>query len=163
MAGRSGTAFPLDAASEGFEPFLGDWDTTGRHGMIPHTVLHGRASLDRLEPGGFLRLRSGIRENVGIPAGVAILGGDGDSGRYVLLHHDERGVTRIYDAALEGRVLRWHLQTGNIVIPKSSSRQRMTENFDVFGFELSPDEMAAIDGLDENRRVGGDPMEVNGD
>ncbi|HET6824319.1 MAG TPA: aldo/keto reductase, partial [Amnibacterium sp.] len=60
-------------------------------------------------------------------------------------------------------VLRWHLQTGNIVIPKSGSRQRMTENFDVFGFELSPDEMAAIDGLDENRRVGGDPMEVNGD
>ncbi len=60
-------------------------------------------------------------------------------------------------------VLRWHLQTGNIVIPKSSSRARMTENFDVFGFELSPAEMAAIDALDENRRVGGDPAQVNGD
>ena len=60
-------------------------------------------------------------------------------------------------------VLRWHLQTGNIVIPKSSSRARMTENFDVFGFELTPEELAAIDGLDENRRVGGDPSEINGD
>ena len=60
-------------------------------------------------------------------------------------------------------VLRWHLQTGNIVIPKSSSRARMTENFDVFGFELSPAEMAAIDELEENRRVGADPMDVNGE
>ncbi len=60
-------------------------------------------------------------------------------------------------------VLRWHLQTGNVVIPKSSSRERMTENFDLFRFELTPAEMAAIDGLDENRRVGGDPLNVNGD
>lgn len=107
MGPRSRTAFPLDAASEAFQPFLGDWDTTGAHGLIPDTVLHGRASFDRLEPGGFLRLRSSIHEDVGIPAGVAVLGGDGNSGRYVLLHHDERGVTRVYDAALEGRVLRW--------------------------------------------------------
>ena len=107
MAARSGTAFPLDAASEAFEPFLGTWDTTGAHGMLPGIVLHGRASFDRLEPGGFLRVRSSVREDVGIPAGVAILGGDGDSGRYALLHHDERGVTRIYDASLEDGVLRW--------------------------------------------------------
>ncbi|MCU1477886.1 MAG: aldo/keto reductase [Subtercola sp.] len=58
-------------------------------------------------------------------------------------------------------VLRWHLQTGNIVIPKSNSRDRMAQNFDVFGFELSADEMAAIDALDENRRVGGNPAEVD--
>jgi 2,5-diketo-D-gluconate reductase A len=58
-------------------------------------------------------------------------------------------------------VLRWHVQTGNIVIPKSNSRARMAENFDVFGFVLSANEMAAIDALDENRRVGGNPAEVN--
>jgi 2,5-diketo-D-gluconate reductase A len=58
-------------------------------------------------------------------------------------------------------VLRWHLQTGNIVIPKSNSRERMAQNFDVFGFELTADEMAAIDALDENRRVGSHPAEVN--
>ena len=58
-------------------------------------------------------------------------------------------------------VLRWHLQTGNIVIPKSNRRERMAQNFDVFGFELSTDEMSAIDALDENRRVGGNPADVN--
>ncbi len=99
--------FPLDDASAAFEPFLGTWDTTGEHGLIPDTVLHGRAVIERLEPGGFVRIRSSISEDVGIPDGVEILGGDGDSGRYVLLHHDERGVTRIYDAAVEDRVLRW--------------------------------------------------------
>jgi 2,5-diketo-D-gluconate reductase A len=58
-------------------------------------------------------------------------------------------------------VLRWHLQLGNIVIPKSNSRERMAQNFDVFGFELTADEVAAIDALEENRRVGSDPAEVN--
>lgn len=58
-------------------------------------------------------------------------------------------------------VLRWHLQTGNIVIPKSNSRDRMAQNFDLFGFELSPEEMSAIDALDENRRVGGNPADIN--
>ncbi len=54
-------------------------------------------------------------------------------------------------------VLRWHLQNGLIVIPKSSSAQRMAENIDVFGFDLTDVEMTAIDGLDEGRRVGADP------
>jgi 2,5-diketo-D-gluconate reductase A len=58
-------------------------------------------------------------------------------------------------------VIRWHLQAGNIVIPKSSSRQRMQENFEVFDFELSTDEMATMTAIDENRRVGGNPAEVN--
>ena len=58
-------------------------------------------------------------------------------------------------------VIRWHLQTGNIVIPKSNSRERMQENFEVFDFELSPAEFEAMTALDENRRVGGNPAEVN--
>jgi 2,5-diketo-D-gluconate reductase A len=58
-------------------------------------------------------------------------------------------------------VLRWHLQNGIIVFPKSNSRERMSENFDVFGFELSDDELSAIDALDEGKRVGGHPDEVN--
>lgn len=55
-------------------------------------------------------------------------------------------------------VLRWHLQQGNVVIPKSSTPQRIAENFDVFGFELTPDDMHAIDELDEGRRIGPDPL-----
>jgi len=58
-------------------------------------------------------------------------------------------------------VIRWHIQAGNIVIPKSSSRERMAENFDVFDFELSTEEFATMTALDENRRVGGNPAEVN--
>jgi hypothetical protein len=107
MTRGSDTTFPLDAASEAIEPFIGDWVTTGAHGLIPDTVLHGRTSIERLEPGGFLRITSSIDEHVGIPTGVAIVGGDGATGRYVLLHHDERGVTRVYDATVQDRVLRW--------------------------------------------------------
>jgi 2,5-diketo-D-gluconate reductase A len=54
-------------------------------------------------------------------------------------------------------VIRWHLQSGIIVFPKSNSAERMRENFDVFGFELSADDMAAIDALDSGNRVGADP------
>ncbi|RQP12399.1 MAG: aldo/keto reductase [Microbacteriaceae bacterium] len=54
-------------------------------------------------------------------------------------------------------VIRWHLQSGIIVFPKTTSRERMASNFDVFGFELSAEEMAAIDGLDRGLRVGTDP------
>ncbi|KQQ51431.1 MULTISPECIES: aldo/keto reductase [unclassified Plantibacter] len=58
-------------------------------------------------------------------------------------------------------VIRWHLQNGLIVFPKSNSRERIAQNFDVFGFELSADEIAAIDALDSGKRVGSHPDEVN--
>lgn len=56
-------------------------------------------------------------------------------------------------------VLRWHLQQGFIVFPKSTSAARLAENFDVFGFELSPAEMGAISALDSGQRGGPDPRE----
>jgi 2,5-diketo-D-gluconate reductase A len=54
-------------------------------------------------------------------------------------------------------VLRWHVQLGNIVFPKSVTPARMAENIDVFDFELSDDDMAVIDGLDTGTRLGFDP------
>jgi 2,5-diketo-D-gluconate reductase A len=57
-------------------------------------------------------------------------------------------------------VVRWHLQKGIIVFPKSNSRERMAQNFDVFGFELSDSEIAAIDSLDQGLRVGANPDEA---
>jgi 2,5-diketo-D-gluconate reductase A len=77
--------------------------------------------------------------------------------------YDLFGETAIQDAAAAHgvtpaqAVIRWHLQSGIIVFPKTNSRARMEENIDVFGFELSPDEMAAIDGIDRGQRVGTDP------
>ncbi|MEV4052173.1 aldo/keto reductase [Amycolatopsis sp. NPDC049688] len=54
-------------------------------------------------------------------------------------------------------VLRWHVQLGNIVFPKSVSPRRMRENLGVFGFTLDDADMAAIGRLDEGRRTGPDP------
>jgi 2,5-diketo-D-gluconate reductase A len=54
-------------------------------------------------------------------------------------------------------ILRWHLQLGNVVIPKSVTPERIRENIDVFDFELSEEEMAAIERLDTGRRGGPDP------
>ncbi len=54
-------------------------------------------------------------------------------------------------------IIRWHLQLGNVVIPKSVTPERIEENFDVFDFELSDGEMEAIRELDAGRRIGPDP------
>ncbi|MFD8275397.1 aldo/keto reductase [Streptomyces flaveolus] len=58
-------------------------------------------------------------------------------------------------------VLRWHLQLGNVVIPKSVTPARIRENLDVFDFTLTDDEMTAIAGLDRDLRTGTHPDELN--
>jgi len=54
-------------------------------------------------------------------------------------------------------VLRWHVQRGDVVFPKSVTPQRMEENFALFDFELSEGDMASITGLDRHERTGPDP------
>jgi 2,5-diketo-D-gluconate reductase A len=54
-------------------------------------------------------------------------------------------------------ILRWHLQLGNVVIPKSVTPERIRENIEIFDFELSEDDMAAIARLDAGDRTGPDP------
>jgi diketogulonate reductase-like aldo/keto reductase len=54
-------------------------------------------------------------------------------------------------------VLRWHIQLGNVVFPKSVTPSRIAENFDIFGFSLTEDDMKAIEGLDRGERTGPDP------
>ncbi|MFI6574207.1 aldo/keto reductase [Nocardiopsis sp. NPDC050513] len=58
-------------------------------------------------------------------------------------------------------VLRWHLQLGNAVIPKSVTPERIRENIDVFDFELGADDMAAVSSLDRDGRIGPDPATFN--
>lgn len=59
-------------------------------------------------------------------------------------------------------VLRWHLQLGNVVIPKSVTPSRIKENFDPFGFELDPEDLAALTALDSGTRLGDDPDTYDG-
>ena len=58
-------------------------------------------------------------------------------------------------------VLRWHIQRGIAVIPKSNSMERITENMNVFDFELSEQEIASISSLNSNFRTGVDPEDRN--
>ena len=69
-------------------------------------------------------------------------------------------------AAKHGRtpaqvVIRWHLQLGNVVIPKSVTPARIRENFDVFGFALTDDEVSSLSSLDRGERTGPNPDDFN--
>ena len=83
------------------------------------------------------------------------------SGKY-----DLAGIPAIVEAAeAHGKtpaqvVLRWHLQRDVIVFPKSSHSERLRQNFELFEFELSDEELAAIDDVDRQERIGGDPRDV---
>jgi 2,5-diketo-D-gluconate reductase A len=57
-------------------------------------------------------------------------------------------------------MLRWHLQQGRSAIPKSTNPARIAENFDVFDFELSTDEITQIDALDTGVRRGPEPVDI---
>jgi 2,5-diketo-D-gluconate reductase A len=57
--------------------------------------------------------------------------------------------------------LRWHIQRGDIVFPKSVTPARIAENFALFDFKLAADDMAAITGLDRNGRRGPNPDDFN--
>ncbi|MET4640057.1 aldo/keto reductase [Mycetocola sp. 2940] len=58
-------------------------------------------------------------------------------------------------------VIRWHLQLGNVVIPKSVTPSRIAQNIDVFGFELDDDDLADIATLESGERTGRDPDDLD--
>lgn len=57
--------------------------------------------------------------------------------------------------------LRWHIQRGNIVFPKSVSTERMTQNLNLFDFSLTEEDMATISALNRDERIGPDPDTLN--
>ena len=73
------------------------------------------------------------------------------------------GLATKYDKTPAQVVLRWHMEHGISAIPKSIKAHRIAENFDVFDFSLTADEVATIDALDRGVRGGPDPEKLNRD
>jgi diketogulonate reductase-like aldo/keto reductase len=71
-----------------------------------------------------------------------------------------REIARQHGKSAAQVMLRWHLQEGRSAIPKSVKPARITENFDVFDFGLSDEEIAAIDALDTGVRGGPEPDSI---
>jgi hypothetical protein len=94
-------------ALEPFRILVGEWTTTGTHGMLPGVTLKGRTSFEWLEGGAFLLVRSEIFDDPRFPRSVAILGTDDSQGECYLLTYDSRGVSRKHLTSLRDHVWRW--------------------------------------------------------
>ncbi|MFC7280108.1 aldo/keto reductase [Paractinoplanes rhizophilus] len=89
--------------------------------------------------------------------GITFYPGWGDERRSVLQDPDIGAIAAAHGRTPAQTMLRWQLQHGRSAIPKSTNPAWIAENFDVFDFELTGDEMSRIDGLDRGVRNGPDP------
>lgn len=83
-------------------------------------------------------------------------------GGEVLSHPTVTGIAERHGKTPAQTVLRWHIQNGLIAIPKSVTPERIRENIDIFDFDLSAEDMALIDDLNRDVRIGPDPAAFNG-
>jgi 2,5-diketo-D-gluconate reductase A len=83
------------------------------------------------------------------------------SGGGVLTDPTVDAIAKAHGVTPAQAILRWHLQLGNVGIPKSVHAERIRENFDVFGFGLSADEVDSITALDRGERTGPNPDRFN--
>lgn len=79
----------------------------------------------------------------------------------LLDHPTITGIADAYGRTTAQVIIRWHVQIGNIVIPKSVNPERIASNFDVFDFELSDGDVTSISSLDNGTRLGPDPCTFN--
>src|SRR5215218_9937149 len=93
-------------ALQPFSVLIGNWTTTGTHGLLPDTLLHGHTSFEWLENGAFLIMRSAIDDSR-FPTGIAIFASDDSEGQYYMLTFDERGVSRKYEMTLRNNIWKW--------------------------------------------------------
>ncbi|MFD4603270.1 aldo/keto reductase [Streptomyces sp. NPDC058464] len=92
--------------------------------------------------------------------GITFYPGYGENRRSVLADPVVTGIAEAHGKSPAQVLLRWGLQHGRSVIPKSTRRHRIAENIDVFGFELTADELKALDALETGRRGGPEPENV---
>ncbi|MEV7692743.1 aldo/keto reductase [Microbacterium sp. NPDC089189] len=89
--------------------------------------------------------------------GITFYPGYGDDRKSTLDDPTLQEIARTHDKTTAQVMLRWHIQEGRSVIPKSVTPARIAANIDVFDFSLTPDELARIDALETGRRGGPDP------
>jgi diketogulonate reductase-like aldo/keto reductase len=80
----------------------------------------------------------------------------------LLDHPTVTSIAGEYGRAPAQVLIRWSLQLGNVVIPRSSQPERIATNLDVFGFELADEHMDALNGLHDGTRVREDPLTYTG-
>ena len=106
-----------------------------------------------------LHAEHGILSQAWSPIGGITFYRDGSSGS-TLADPTIRGIAEAHGATPAQVMLRWHVQQGRQVIPKSVTPSRIAENLDVFGFELTGEPLAAIDALDTGVRGGPEPEQI---
>ncbi|MER6979081.1 aldo/keto reductase [Streptomyces carpinensis] len=92
--------------------------------------------------------------------GITFYPGYGEDRRSVLQDPAVTAIAETHGKSPAQVLLRWGLQQGRSVIPKSTRRERIAENIDVFDFELTADELTALDALETGRRGGPEPENV---
>ncbi|MBC2934658.1 aldo/keto reductase [Nocardioides sp. zg-1228] len=122
-------------------------DDTGVTPAVNQIELHPRFPQEHMRE---VHERLGIRTEAWSPMGKR---------RAPLTEDAVRGAAEAHDVSPGQVILRWHVQLGSLPVPKSVDPARQAQNLDVFGFELTDDEMAAISRLGESdgRLFGGDP------
>lgn len=80
----------------------------------------------------------------------------------LLEHPTVTGIAGEYGKTAAQVLIRWSLQLGNVVIPRSSQPEHIASNLDVFGFELAAEHMDALNGLNDGTRVCADPLTYTG-
>ena len=102
---RQGASIP-NPALQPFSILIGNWNTTGTHGLFPDTILRGRTSFEWLEGGAFMMMRSEI-DDPRFPSTIAIFGSDNSEGEYYMLTFDERAVSRKHEVSLHDNIWKW--------------------------------------------------------
>ncbi len=125
------------------------FDETGVVPTVNQVELHPRFPQDELRA---FHAQHGIRTEAWAPLG---------QGRGLLAEPVLTEVGRSKNKSPAQVVLRWHIQLGTIVIPKSATPSRIRENFDVFDFALDDAEMQHISSLATGERLGPDPRTFN--